>query len=42
MEAEQMVFPCLADRNEKAADVMIRDLQEWILLFQTRPLPLPA
>lgn len=42
MGQEPLEFARLADRIEKAADVMMADIAEWHVLFRTRPLSLPA
>lgn len=42
LEREPLEFPRLADRTQRAAEVMSVDLSEWQTLFRTRPLNLPA
>jgi hypothetical protein len=42
LESEPLDFPRLADRTQRAAEVMSVDLSEWQTLFRTRPLSLPA
>jgi hypothetical protein len=42
LESEPLEFPRLADRAQRAAEVMSVDLSEWQTLFRTRPLSLPA
>lgn len=39
---EPLEFARLADRIEKAADVLMADVAEWHVLFRTLPLSLPA
>lgn len=39
---EPLDFALLADRVEKASDIMMADLLEWQTVFRTRPLSLPA
>ncbi|MGZ6021365.1 MAG: hypothetical protein ACXWLQ_02045 [Rhizomicrobium sp.] len=42
MAQEPLEFARLADRVEKAADLLMADVAEWHVLFRTRPLSLPA
>ena len=42
LEDEPLEFPRLADRTQRASEVMSIDLAEWQTLFRTRPLGLPA
>jgi hypothetical protein len=42
LEDEPLAFPRLADRTQRASEVMSLDLAEWQTLFRTRPLGLPA
>jgi hypothetical protein len=39
---EPLILARLADRIEKASDVMMSDVLEWQIVFRTRPLSLPA
>ena len=39
---EPAVLARLSDRIEKTSDVMMADLNEWQMVFRTRPLSLPA
>ncbi len=39
---EPLVLARIADRIEKASDVMMSDVLEWQTVFRTRPLSLPA
>jgi hypothetical protein len=39
---EPLEFARLADRVDKAADLLMADVAEWHVLFRTRPLSLPA
>ncbi len=39
---EPLDFARLADRVQKASDIMMVDLEEWQTVFRTRPLSLPA
>jgi hypothetical protein len=42
LAAEPLILARLADRVEKASDVMMSDVLEWQIVFRTRPLSLPA
>jgi hypothetical protein len=42
MAEEPLEFARLADRVDKAADLLMADVAEWHVLFRTRPLSLPA
>jgi hypothetical protein len=42
LESEPLEFARLADRVQRAAEVMSADLSEWRTLFRARPLSLPA
>jgi hypothetical protein len=42
LKSEPLSFARLTDRIEKTSDVMMGDLDEWQMVFRTRPLSLPA
>ena len=42
LEEEPLDFARLADRVQKTSDIMMADLEEWQIVFRTRPLSLPA
>jgi hypothetical protein len=42
LDEEALDFARLADRVQKASDIMMVDLEEWQIVFRTRPLSLPA
>jgi hypothetical protein len=42
LESEPLEFAPLSDRINKAVDAMSTDLDEWHVLFRTRPLSLPV
>lgn len=42
IHSEPLEFARLLDRMEKASDLMMADVEEWHVLFRTRPLSLPA
>jgi hypothetical protein len=42
LATELPIFARIADRIDKASDVMMADLVEWQTVFRTRPLSLPA
>jgi hypothetical protein len=42
LTTEPLEFALLSDRISKAVDVLSSDIEEWHVLFRTRPLSLPA
>jgi hypothetical protein len=42
LTTEPLEFALLSDRINKAVDVLSSDIEEWHVLFRTRPLSLPA
>jgi ethanolamine transporter EutH len=42
LDNDPLSFALLADRAERASDIMMADLLEWQTIFRTRPLAPPA